>query len=154
MLYQLREEVGKEAFWKGVNTYLNKHKFANVESGDLRAALEQASGKDLGWFFDEWVYHSGAPKLSVRQTYNPRTKMLKLTVSQIQKNDAIVPAAFRMPMKVSVKTAAGWEEKDIVVSKRLETFSIRTGKKPTEVVLDKDDRIVLKTVKMLPMIVL
>ena len=36
VLHTLREQIGDQAFWKGVNAYLNRHKFANVESTDLQ----------------------------------------------------------------------------------------------------------------------
>ena len=153
VLYMLRETVGTEAFWKGVNLYLTKHKFASVESSDLKAAMEDASGKDLTWFFNQWVYSSGAPRLNVEQVYSPRSHTLKLTVSQTQKADSIVPAVFRLPMDIVVKTAAGSQTKDVVLTKRVETISIKTNGKPTGVTFDDQDKIILKTVKMMPMVV-
>ncbi len=151
VLHMLRESVGTEAFWKGVNIYLTRHRFANVESSDLRAAMEEASGKDLGWFFDQWVYHSGAPRLTVGQSYNTRTHTLRLTFTQTQRADVIVPPAFRLPLELEVKTASGPVRKDVVLSKRVDTVSIKTTSKPSGLTIDKDDKVVLKTVKLLPM---
>jgi aminopeptidase N len=153
VLHMLRETVGTEAFWKGVNLYLNKHKFGSVETTDLKAAMETASGQSLTWFFDQWVYSSGAPHLSVKQTYSAKTHVLKLTISQTQAADVIVPGTFRLPMDVTVKTATGKQTKDIVLTKRVETFSIKTNAKPTIVTLDDQDKIVLKTVRILPLVV-
>ena len=39
VLHTLREEIGDEAFWKGVNNYLKTHKFQNVETVDLPESL-------------------------------------------------------------------------------------------------------------------
>ena len=150
VLHMLREQVGTEAFWKAINTYLNRHKFANVESTDLKKAMEEASGQDLGWFFDQWVYDIGAPRLTVNPVYNMRTKTLKLTVTQTQKFDILAPQAFRLPMDVQLKLARGVQIKPITITKRVETVSIRAGTRPAEITLDPDDKIILKTVKMLP----
>src|SRR5207245_11597726 len=82
VIHTLREQVGTEAFWKAINIYLNRHKFANVESTDLKKAMEETSAKDLGWFFDQWVYSAGAPKLDITQRYNKSTRTLTVVVTQ------------------------------------------------------------------------
>ena len=65
VLHTLREQIGDQAFWAGINAYLTAHKFSNVESTDLKAAMETASNTKLDWFFDQWVYGIGSPKLDV-----------------------------------------------------------------------------------------
>ena len=57
VLHELRESIGDEAFWSGIRRYTVEHFGKSVTSADLRAAMEQASGKDLRAFFDRWVYH-------------------------------------------------------------------------------------------------
>ncbi len=57
VLHELRELIGDEAFWAGIRRYTNDHFGKSVTSEDVRAAMEQASGKDLRAFFDRWVYH-------------------------------------------------------------------------------------------------
>jgi len=150
VIHTLREAIGDEAFWKGVNIYLNRHKLANVESTDLRKAMEEASGTKLGWFFDQWVYGLGSPKLNVKQVYNPRTKTLGLTVTQTQKIDKLTPAAFRLPMDVEITTENGSKSEKLEITKRLETFSIKLDGKPLEVKFDELAKIPLKTIKIEP----
>ena len=150
VLHMLREQVGTEAFWKALNTYLNQHKFGSVESTDLKKAMEDASGQDLGWFFDQWVYGVSAPKLLVGQMYNPRTKILKLTVTQTQKPDTNVPNAFHLPMDISI---GGVAVKPITITKRVETFTMHAAAKPSRLEIDPHDKIILKTVKITPLVV-
>ncbi len=153
VLHILREQVGTEAFWKALNTYLNAHKYGSVESTDLRKAMEDASGQDLGWFFDQWVYGVGAPKLLVSQMYNTRTKTLKLTISQTQRPDPKAPGVFRLPMDVSFTVGGGVQTEPITMTKRIETFTIHADAKPIGLTLDPQDKIILKTVKVLPLVV-
>ncbi|MEJ7846817.1 MAG: M1 family aminopeptidase [Pyrinomonadaceae bacterium] len=151
VLHMLREEIGGAAFWKGVNIYLKRHKFANVESGDLRKAMEESSGKDLGWFFDQWVYGIGSPKLTVKQVYNKRAKILTLSVEQTQNADKLTPLSFILPMDVEIVTAAGSITKKLRISKRRESFSFKADGAPIELKFDRLDKIPLKSVKILPL---
>ena len=56
VLHQLRELLGDTTFWSGIRRYTSEHFGRSVTTEDFRAAMEQASGKALGAFFDRWVY--------------------------------------------------------------------------------------------------
>jgi aminopeptidase N len=56
VLHRLRSELGEEPFWRGIRTYLTKATVKGARTLDLRSALEAASGRDLGNFFQQWVY--------------------------------------------------------------------------------------------------
>ncbi|MFL6375333.1 MAG: M1 family metallopeptidase [Pyrinomonadaceae bacterium] len=150
VLHQLREQVGTEAFWKGLNIYLNAHRFANVETSDLRKAMEQSSGQDLGWWFNEWVYSGGSPSLNVTQLWHPRTKTLTVTVTQIQPPDAITPAVFRLPMDVRITTAGGDQTEKMDLTRRVQVFTYKAADRPSKLEIDPEDKIPVKTVKVHP----
>ena len=57
VLHELRELVGDDAFWAGIRRYTTEHFGRSVTTGDFQAAMEKASGMDLGEFFDRRVYH-------------------------------------------------------------------------------------------------
>ncbi len=151
VLHTLREQIGDPAFWKGVNIYLTRHKFQNVETSDLQKAMEEASGKDLNWFFKQWIYGTGHPKLEVSQSYNLKTKTLKLTVNQMQKQDETTPTAFILPLEVEIKTAKETKVEKFEIKNRTQVFSIKLKNKPTEIIFDKNEKIPLKTVKINPL---
>lgn len=146
VIYMLREQVGDVNFWKGVNLYLTKHRFGNVETPDLKNAMEGSSGQDLDWFFDQWVYGVGAPKLDIRKSYSSGSKTLKLTVTQTQNPANLVPAVFKMPLDVEVVTAKGKMSQTINISKRIETFNIELDGAPRAVAFDVSEKIPLKTI--------
>lgn len=151
VVHTLRETVGDVNFWKGINIYLNRHKLETVETPDLKRAMEEASGKDLTWFFNQWVYKGGFPQLTVRQSYTARNKKLSLTVTQIQKADMVTPVVFNLPMEVEVQTAAGIKTELLNITKRTQVFTIQLKAKPTRVRFDKDEKIPLKVVKISPL---
>ncbi len=152
VVHMLRAQVGDDKFWQAINTYLNRHKYGSVESTDLRKAMEETSGQDLGWFFDQWVYATGFPKLDVRQTWNPRSKMLRLTVTQTQKIDPLIPSAFKLPLEVEIESKGAVREEKLDIGKRVQTFSFILDSKPGEIRFDPMEKIVIKTIKARPMV--
>ncbi|MDQ3321042.1 MAG: M1 family metallopeptidase [Acidobacteriota bacterium] len=149
VVHTLRETVGDENFWKAINIYLNRHKFQNVESKDLQKVMEETSRMNLDWFFSQWIYGAGFPKLSVRQIYNPNNKTLSLTVTQTQKPESKVSTAFRLPMNVEITTPNGASTENIEIKKRVEIFTFKVDDKPSKVLLDREEKIPLKSVKYL-----
>ncbi len=150
VLHTLREQIGDDAFWRGVNIYLNRHRWGSVESKDLEAAMEEASGSKLDWFFDQWVYGLGSPNLNVKPVYNSRSKTLTLTVSQTQPPDGLTAAAFRLPLDLAIQTASGKQLEKIELKKRIDTFKFKLQGKPLNLAFDDGEKIPLKTVKIAP----
>ena len=148
VIHSLRETVGTENFWKAVNIYLTRHKFQNVETQDLQNVMEETSKMDLDWFFNQWIYGGGYPKLKVEQIYNPQTKRLDLNVKQTQDGDKLTPEAFILPMEVEITTASGVKTEKIQIKKREEKFSIKLDEPPTNIVFDKNLKIPLKLLKI------
>ncbi len=106
VLHTLRGLLGDEAWWKGIRAYVAAHKFQVVETDDFRKAMEAASGKDLKWFFDQWVYKAGHPELKVRWHYEDADKTVRVRIQQTQKVDDQTPL-FRLPTTLEITEDAG-----------------------------------------------
>jgi len=65
-LYLLRDQLGEAGFLAGVRTYVARHAGGVVDSADLQAAFEAASGRDLDAFFEDWVRSPGYPEIRGR----------------------------------------------------------------------------------------
>ncbi|MEU3333121.1 aminopeptidase N [Glutamicibacter creatinolyticus] len=65
VLKQLAAFVGDEAFRDAARAYFVKHEYANTSLDDFLAALEQASGRNMGDWADAWLRTSGVPHLGV-----------------------------------------------------------------------------------------
>ena len=148
IVHTLREEIGDKAFWKGINIYLKRHKFANVETKDLQNALEEASGKNLDWFFKQWIYGNSYPNLKINQSYSPKTKELILKVTQTQTGNEYTSKAFRLPMDVQITMSKSRKTTNILIDKREQVIKIPTDEKPFNVVFDQLNKIPLKSVSL------
>ena len=65
LVRMLQRFLGEEVFRKGVETYLEAHAFANSETSDLWAALEQASGQPVRSVMESWIFSGGYPQVDI-----------------------------------------------------------------------------------------
>lgn len=62
-LHALRLEIGDEAFFDGLRTYVERFAYSNVTTADFVATMEEAGGRDLGDFFDGWLNDRQIPPI-------------------------------------------------------------------------------------------
>ncbi len=93
ILHMLRKYIGDKAFFSGLQKYLTDNQFKAAEVSQLRLALEEITGKDLHWFFNQWFYGSGHPIINVSYDYNPLEKTVTVNLVQTQKNEFKFPIA-------------------------------------------------------------
>ncbi|MBL8328783.1 MAG: HEAT repeat domain-containing protein [Rubrivivax sp.] len=91
VLQLLREEVGDSAWFEALRLYVQRHAGRTVTTDDLQAAVEAASGRPLGWFFDQWVSGIGHPVFEVETRYDRARRSLILTLHQQQEPVADTP---------------------------------------------------------------
>ncbi len=85
VLHMIRHFLGEADFDRMIAAYLKKHEFSNVDSADLKEAIERAAGRNLTWFFEDWVVGGGGhPRFDVSYRWSPERKQVDLTVKQIQ----------------------------------------------------------------------
>lgn len=96
ILHMLRKYLGDEAFFAGLNLYLTENKYKAAEVHQLRLAFEKVSGKDLNWFFNQWYFGSGHPKVQVSYDYNTLEKTVTINIYQTQQNEFKFPLAIDM----------------------------------------------------------
>ena len=65
VLHMLRNELGDEDFHQTIRTYYQKYRLSNADTKDFQNVAEEVSDKDLQWFFDQWLFHRGHPKLNI-----------------------------------------------------------------------------------------
>src|ERR1017187_1248114 len=136
----LREQLGDDAFFRAIKHYLEVNRLQNVVTADLVKAIEESTGTNVDQFFDQWIYGAGAPRFTVRSTYDAAAEKISLDVKQTQKVEGHV-GLFRVPIEVAVTTASGEKLFPIEVSKAEETFSFSVDGPPLMVLFDKGDKI-------------
>jgi len=132
-LHMLRGLIGDAAFWTGIRDYYKTFRDSNATTADFRRTMEQASGQELGWFFDQWLTRGGFPKLSTRWSYDAKAKQLRLDIEQLQSGPA-----FRLPIELGIEVEGDPRPRleRIDVQKQHETLAIPLDRQPKSVTLD------------------
>ncbi|MES1024452.1 M1 family metallopeptidase [Gloeocapsa sp. BRSZ] len=82
--HMIRAELGEELFWQAIHTFVQDNAHKTVETIDLLRAIEKASGRNLLFLFDQYVYRGGHPDFKVAYTWDGDSKLAKVTVTQMQ----------------------------------------------------------------------
>jgi aminopeptidase N len=156
VLEMLKTQLGSQPFWAAIHRYLTRHAYGNATTDDLRQAVLDATGQNLGWFWSQWIYSAGYPQFAVTSAYDSATRALTLTVRQTQVDTAtadttgprfVVPLAFRAPIAIRVGTAAGDVVRRVTIDRREQALRIDSlPGAPTMVAFD-DENAVLKTLE-------
>ena len=94
VLHMLRNEVGDSVFHKTIQTYYQQYKGSNADTRDFEAVAEKVSGKELKWFFDQWLYQPGIPRLDI--SYFIDKNEVEVNISQKQKR------VYKIPLEVKI----------------------------------------------------
>ncbi|MEO8887408.1 MAG: M1 family metallopeptidase [Mucilaginibacter sp.] len=133
ILNMLRNYLGKDAFYKGLNIYLKTNAFKAGEAQQLRLALEEASGRDLNWFFNQWYYGAGNPELKITYKWDEGTKTQTVYLQQLQKGQT-----FTLPMAVDIYVNGKKERHLVWMRRAADTLTFKTTSKPDLVNVDGD----------------
>ena len=134
ILNMLRNYVGDSAFFKSLNLYLTTNKFRSAEAQNLRLAFEDVTGQDLNWYWNQWYYGSGHPKLNIDYIYDDNAKNVKVIINQTQETDKV----FRLPIAIDVYNGSAKQRHKVWIENKSDTFTYAYTSKPDLVNVDGD----------------
>lgn len=133
ILHMLRNYLGDDAFFTGINDFLKNNEYKNAEAQQLRLSFEKVSGKDLNWFFNQWYYGNGHPKLDYSYTFEPAKKQVEVVVNQSQE----IP--FEFPLVIDVYDSGKPTRYNVWVNAKAKNiFSFNTSGKPDLININAD----------------
>ncbi len=146
VLHMLRRLQGDRLFFKSLNLYCTRHRGQNVITQDLQRAFEDTTGRNLDWFFDQWVYKEGHPELEVTSSYDEKRKIASVTVKQTHQVNAAT-VLFRFPAVIALMDAEGAETRhQVEINRKEHTFHFPSAKASKAVRFDPGHDL-LKTIK-------
>lgn len=140
IFHLLRRELGEEAFWAGLRRLVADFGGRHAEWDDLERVFSQTSGRDLGWFFTQWVTKPGAPQLTLSQAAvssedRPgHSPAYRLTVTIVQHGE---PYRLKLPLRVLL---AGGQVHDawVEATTSKQTVALSVPARPLSLRLDPD----------------
>ena len=139
VLHMLRGILGDSTFFIVLKNYVNDPalQYGNATTADFISVCEKGAGKNLSWFFDEWLvdhndttdrpmYEYAWKQQAVGGGYN-----LTLNIDQVTKN-----FVYTMPMTVEIRTTRAVEDIQIIDSLQSQTFPLDVTDQPVSVDID------------------
>jgi aminopeptidase N len=130
----LRGQIGTDKFWAGIRDYYRRYRDSNASTDDFRRVMEENSGADLRWFFEQWLNRAGSPVVEGSWRYDAAAKKITIQLTQRQAGEA-----YRLPLEIGL---ADRIEKIEMVRKEQE-FEIAADKEPGSVLLDPNTWILM-----------
>lgn len=137
VLHYLHGLLGDELFYKAMKIYLTRNALTAVEATHWRLAVEEATGQDWNWFFNQFYLAGGHPNLDIKYTYDDKGQKLYAEVSVVPTDTSV---RYRLPLESVVvyageKVTVSWQ---LEQKKEVFTYPYRNGVKPVIVVDTRD----------------
>jgi len=84
------------------------------------------SGMDLTWFFNQWYFGSGHPKLDIQYKYNDTIKQAMVIVKQTQNTGKV----FRIPTSIDIYEGATKKRNAVWLENAIDTFMFTYSNRP------------------------
>jgi hypothetical protein len=143
----LRHVVGDSVFFQSMRQYANdpRFRFGTATTDGFRSVFEAVSGKDLSYFFNEWIYGESCPSYNYDWGYLANVPNYTARVTLRQTTGTSNPSFFKMPIDFRF-AGAGLDTTFIVMNySPNQTFVFTLPKQPTAFQLDPGTWILQKT---------
>jgi len=115
LLFMLRFILGDSIFFNGIRQYQKDPAlmYGFARTPDLKRNLEQASGKDLTTFFNQWYNGEGYPSYNVKWS-QIGSRNVRIQMNQVTSHSSV--SFFELPVALKFKNAS--QEKTVVVDNK------------------------------------
>jgi aminopeptidase N len=134
VFHMLKGLVGEQTFYRAVRKFVVEKRFREASWDDIRSVFESVSGKNLGWFFDQWLERKGLPSVDVSNVIiEPKGLRYSLTFDLVQGEDN-----YTFDLRAVVKTDKGETSSVLRVKDKKQRFEIIAEGNPLRLVLDEN----------------
>ncbi len=131
MYGSLRDILGDSVFTAFLHDYYARWQYKHVDELAMRSSAERVSGRDLGWFFEQWVHRTGLVDYELANVQTARVGEAWVTRARVVRN-----GEYRHAMPVGARTASGWTIARADPMRDDQWVEIRTAEKPSDVRVD------------------
>jgi len=151
MYHMIHSQLGDDLFWKTISTFLKTNAHSTVETIDLIRAIEKATGRNLLWLFDQYIFRGGFPDFKVGFAWDGSSKLAKISISQTQaKDDEDFENLFKLKIPVALgyvnNGTVEYKEFNLDLNQKDHNFYIPLDSKPSFISFDKGNHFIKKVV--------
>ena len=132
VFHMLRNLLGEHMFYKALKELIGEKAFQDTSWEDIKRVLERTSGRNLEWFFEQWVNRKGVISIAIRDSRVVFSKGVNTVTFDIVQTGQ--PYRFHLPVKIHLDNGDVTEL--LTIEKQRETFEIPVQGNPTEIIFD------------------
>jgi len=133
----LRETMGKQPFHQLLKKFLEQYRNKNASIDDFERVTTQVAGKNMRYFFAQWVEGTGVPEFNVDyQIIRTRSGKFRTRGTVRQNLETL-----RMPVELLLRAEGDNQQKTVRIEGRSEDFDFESNGQPLEVVVDPNNKI-------------
>lgn len=136
VLNMLQGMLGPEKFAGLLQQYAKQFAATGGSTASFQKLAEQVYGKELAWFFAEWIDTIGVPNLQVDYKIYKTRDGFRVSGSVTQDRDL-----FRMPLEIEAQGEGKTERATIELNGKSTPFDVNTFSWPQKVILDPDSKL-------------
>lgn len=137
VLHMLRYLLGDETFFAGLKAYAESYPYSTANTEQFKAVMENQSGQDLDWFFDQWVYKPNFPKYKWSWVYTSFEGKYYLDINITQEQAS--PLFYKMPIQFRITGSTTDSTVSLSNSSRYQSYSLVFFSEPDSVTMDPDN---------------
>jgi hypothetical protein len=132
--------LGDSIFFLSLRTYANDPalKYATATILDFQAVCETVSGKNLAFFFQEWLYGDRFPDYNYSWKWISSGDSSVLSLTIMQTNIGTSPSFYTMPIDIRVLAAGTNKTFTVFNNSEQQVFIIHCPVQPSSVILDPE----------------
>ncbi len=130
VLHMLRGEIGDNDFWTGIRKFYATYRDKNALTSDFQAVMEEVTGRELGYFFKQWLEIPGQPVIDWSWTYDKLKNSINIEIEQKQQQ--------HFDFTLSIRFLGTPAEKGNPSSAKSANFKIWVDKKNIQLLLPAD----------------
>lgn len=138
VLHMLRDILGDPAFFRTLSDFLHIYEFEAVDTHDFMKTVKDVTGRNLDWFFEQWIFSPGHPVLEIGYEWKADEKQIHMHVDQIQDTSGRIPV-FKFPVAIKIVTASGEKTDEVWIENQHEDILMDAPSEPLLVRFDAEN---------------
>ena len=142
VLRVLEEQIGREKMRDSIRNFLAAHpKGEAAEWPEFERAVNQTTGQDYGWFFEQWTKRTGLPHIRFANVTRRRSENGYVVEGDIDQGE---PYRLRVPLRLQTGNEKPLNENLDIAGKQTH-FQLNTPNQPIRLTLDPENILPLAT---------
>ena len=119
-----------------MSAFLHEHALQPVDTHDFTKTVKTVTGRNLDWFFDQYVFKPGHPVFEVRSEWDGAAGEVRIEIDQVQPRDHGVPI-YRTPVRIGIVAPSGKRVETVWLERERESFVFDCPERPLLVRFDE-----------------